>query len=209
MKLENEKHDWDLRSSYSLNLKKSAVLTLLIFNLLFFLFPKFNLESPEPDMETIITIDVENIPATRQTKQASPPPKPSVPIPTDDESIPEDDTIEETDLKYANIFDYTTSTLPGMTGLNVTPPRPVAWVFPEFPESEKNSSVQGIVKLSIHVNERGQVTEVVVLENTTGSLKCSDAAVAAAYGSRFLPAKYGGKAVSFWITQPYRFDIRN
>jgi hypothetical protein len=160
LKLENEKRYWDLKSSYSLNLKKSLVLTLLIFNLLVFFFSEINLGMPEADTETIITISVENIPLTRQTRHASPPPKPSVPIPTDDESIPEDETIEETDLKYANIFDYTTSTLPGITGRSVTPPRPVAWVFPEFPESEKKSSVEGLVKLSIHINEHGKVIEV-------------------------------------------------
>ncbi|RMF58816.1 MAG: TonB family protein, partial [Calditrichaeota bacterium] len=68
--------------------------------------------------------------------------------------------------------------------------------------------VHGVVKLSIHVDEKGRVTEVVVVENTTGSEKCAQAAVDAAYGSRFYPAKEGNKAVSFWISQPYRFDLR-
>jgi TonB family protein len=129
-------------------------------------------------------------------------------VPTDNETVPEELTIEETTLKYTNYFDDT----PEFTGLMTTvmvPPKPIAWVFPKYPKEDKDKGVYGTVKLSIHVDETGRVIDVVVLSNSTGSERCAQAAVNAAYGSRFIPAKEGRKAVRFWITQPYTFDLRD
>jgi TonB family protein len=208
LQLEYRKSGADLKSSYALNLKKSLIVALVFQILFIYLFPSLD-SSPRQFDGPNIVIDVENIPITRQTRQPSPPPKPSVPIPTDDEAIPEDETIEETTLKYTTVFDYTPENAPGFSGNNITPPRPLAWVFPEYPESDRKKGVKGVVKLSIHISEQGRVVEVVVLDNTTGSEKCAEAAIAAARGSRFLPAREGTRAIDYWITQPYRFELRN
>ncbi len=207
MHIEQQKYNSDLKSSYGLNLRKSVIVTLACFILLIYLSPRISVKVEQSDLSNII-IDVENIPITHQLRRKPPPPKPQLPVPSDDESIPEDETIEETTLKYTNIFDYTPDGVPGIGGKSSTPPRPIAWVFPEYPEDEKKKGVKGVVRLSIHINEQGKVIEVVVLSNTTGSQKCAKAAIDAAYGSRFFPAKEGKKAVNYWITQPYRFDLK-
>ncbi|MFQ5771912.1 MAG: energy transducer TonB [bacterium] len=207
MQLDYKKKDADLKSYYSLNLKKSLIITLAFFILLIYLSPRLDVELEEIEPSNVI-IDIENIPVTHQIKRTPPPPKPMIPVPSDDETIPEDLTIEETTLKYTTIFDYTPDGF-GMSGIRTTPPRPIAWVFPEYPEEEKKKGVQGVVKLSIHINDKGKVIEVVVLDNTTGSQKCAQAAIDAAFGSRFFPAKEGSKPINYWITQPYRFDLRD
>ncbi len=194
----------DFRSQFSINIKKALVITLVFFILLVFISPRIKLSIKEVVQANII-INVENIPITRQTRMKPPPQKPTVPIPSEDETIPEDATIEKTTLKYTNIFDDS----PGIPGTNITPPKPIAWVFPEYPKEEKKKGVHGVVKLSIHIDNKGKVVEVIVLDNTTSSEKCAQAAVEAAYGSRFRPAKEGNRAVNFWITQPYRFAIKN
>lgn len=206
--IEYPKRPSDLKTFYDTNLKKSLIATLFVLNLLVFLSPKISLQ-PEEMTPPQITIEVENIPVTRQTRRRPPPPRPTVPVPSDDESIPEDETIEETTLKYTTFYDDVAEGVPVLSGVSVTPPKPIAWVFPEYPEEEKKRGVQGVVKLSIHVNEKGKVVDVVVLENTTGSEKCAQAAVEAAYGSRFFPAREGKKPVSYWISQPYRFDLKD
>lgn len=203
-----KKTAWDEHGSYSLNFKKAALITLIAFNLLVLFSPRIDFDFSQIETKTTVSIDVENIPVTIQTKRNPPPPRPTLPVPTDDETVPEDETIAETDLTYTNIFDNATDRTSGPPMASITPPRPIAWVFPEFPDSEKKKGIQGIVKLSIHIDAKGKVLEVVVLENTTGSVKCAEAAIAAAYGSRFSPAREGSKAVSYWITQPYRFDSR-
>ena len=197
----------DFHSQFPINVKKALVITLAFFNLFVFIAPRIKLSIEEVEPPNII-INVENIPITRQTRMKPPPKKPTVPVPSEDENIPEDATIEETTLKYTNIFDDLPG-VPGITGANMTPPKPIAWVFPEYPEEEKKKGIHGVVKLSIHIDNKGKVVEVVVLDNTTRSEKCAQAAVEAAYGSRFRPAKEGNRAVDFWITQPYRFDIKN
>ena len=197
----------DFHAQFSINIKKALVVTLVFLNLLVAISPRIKLSVEEVVPPNII-IHVENIPITRQTRMKPPPKKPTVPVPSEDETIPEDVTIEETTLKYTNIFDDSPG-VPGITGTNITPPKPIAWVFPEYPKEEKKKGVQGVVKLSIHIDDKGKVVEVVVLDNTTNSEKCAQAAVDAAYGSRFRPAKEGNRAVQFWITQPYRFDIKN
>jgi len=208
LQLEYKKSSADLKSSYALNIKKSLIVALVLLILAIHFFPQMQL-SPSKFENPNVIIEVENIPITRQLRQASPPPKPTVPIPTNEETVPEDETIEETTLKYTTLFDYTPESAPGLPGANITPPRPLAWVFPEYPESDRKKGVKGVVKLSIHISPQGKVVEVVVLDNTTGSEKCAVAAVAAAYGSRFLPAREGGRAINYWITQPYRFELRN
>ena len=114
----------------------------------------------EPALPRVL-INAENVPRTRQTRRQPPPPKPTVPVPSDDETIPDDVTIEETDLKYTTIFDFEIGDAPAFAGIKITPPRPIAWVFPEYPDEEKKRGAQGVVKLSIHIDEKGKVTEVV------------------------------------------------
>ncbi len=177
---------------------------LVLLQILVLITPHIGIEPSEAEVLPI-NIEVENIPVTRQLRRSPPPPKPTVPVPSDDESIPEDETIEETNLRLSTFFDDAN----GMTAPSVTlvPAKPIAWVFPEYPEEEKKKGVQGVIRLSIHINSLGKVVEVLVIENTTNSERCAQAAVAAAYGSRFFPARERGQAVGSWITQPYRFNI--
>jgi len=201
-----EKIAADDPSEYRTNLEKSLVVVLLSLQVLVFTSPRLTLHPDEPALPQI-TIDVENIPVTRQLHRSAPPPKPTVPVPSDDETIPEEETIVETDLKLTTFFDNSDGL--ASPSVTLTPARPIAWVFPEYPEEEKKKGVEGIVKLSIHIDASGKVVEVIVLENTTNSDKCARAAVEAAYGSRFFPAREGGKTVGSWISQPYRFDIKD
>ena len=84
----------DFHSQFSINIKKALVITLVFFILLVFISPRIKLSVKEVGQSNII-INVENIPITRQTRMKPPPPKPTVPIPSEDETIPEDATIEE------------------------------------------------------------------------------------------------------------------
>lgn len=203
MEFEYKKIKADFKFQYSLNIKKSLTLSLLFFLIVIHLSPDVELAPQEKGSPTVL-IHVEDIPMTRQAYRPPPPPKPAIPIPSDDESIPEEETIEETTLKYT-IFEAEATPIPGIT---LTPPKPIAWVFPEFPEEEKKKGVSGVVKLSLHINEKGKVINVIVMDNTTGSEKCAQAAIEAAYGSRFFPAEEGNKPVDYWISQPYRFDVK-
>ncbi len=203
--LDYKKRASDRKSQYRRNIEKAFLITLAFFLALVLGRPRFALEVSK-GLKPGIQITVENIPATRQFRRPPPPPRPTIPVPSDDPTIPEDLTIEETTLKYTSYDEIPEG--PTSSGARFVPPRPIAWVFPEYPEEERKRGVQGLVRLSLHIDETGRVIEAIVIENTTGSEKCAQAAIAAALGSRFSPAREGSRPVSHWITQPYRFDIK-
>ena len=59
--------------------------------------------------------------------------------------------------------------------------------------------------LNLFIDLHGKVTEVVVMNNTTGSDACAKEAVKAARASRFLPAQQAGSRVGTWTVREYGF----
>ena len=88
------------KTLYQKTIKKSLLISLILIISIFHLFPKF--ESQQHEQEIVyINILVQDIPITSQGVFKPPPPKPAVPIPSEDETIPIDETIEETNLNFA------------------------------------------------------------------------------------------------------------
>ena len=197
----------DARLNYFTNVEKATILALILVILLFLLFPTFNFTKNE-DVEVVFTsLNIEDIPLTRQGTRRKPPPKPAVPIPSDDELIPEDLTIEETDLNFDLLSDQL-----GLGLLSGRPaifqPRPVFEVIPEYPQELQKKGIQGFVKLHLRVDKSGRVIKAIVLENTTNSKVCAKASLSAAQKCRYIPAKSSGKAVEIWITRTYTFGLQ-
>jgi TonB family protein len=159
-------------------------------------------------MMTAVAMDV--TPRTRQPgSMARPPNLPQVPIPTEDEYLPEDETIELTQLDIFEdipLFDGVGGG--GGGGVYRVPwrPRPIREVIPEYPESERKRGVEGVVVLEILVNQEGYVDSVRVVDNTTRSQRIAHSAVEAAYRSQYVPATRDGRKVPIWIQRPYRFE---
>lgn len=200
-------HIFDKRGNYQLVLEKSAIVALCIVILIFLLFPKFQFSKVIEKKIIFTSLDVEDIPVTHQGARRQPPPKPAVPIPTDDELFPEDVTIEETELDL-NLY----SEQDGFDFLSGIPvvyqPRPIFEVIPEYPQELQKKGVEGTIKLHLHINANGYVDDVVVLENTTGSSNCANAAKAAALKGRYIPARQKGKSTDIWIIRTYSFGIQ-
>jgi protein TonB len=199
-----------LRREYSKNRDISTIAALLVCIISIRLAAEIDaIKYFEPDVE-IPAVTVENIPITHQGKKKPPPPRPVVPIPSDDEDIPAEETIEPIDLEF-----FVDNGADGGGGLGEegvgapvrTPPRPIAWVIPEYPEKAKKKGGKGEVKISIQIDASGKVVDAVVIENTTGSDLCAQSAIRAALASRFIPAKVNGKAKEDWLIMPYRFDL--
>ncbi len=198
------------RKNYKRNIDVATAAALVFCILSFRIAAEFDLvETVEQDIE-FTRVELENVPITRQGKRKPPPQKPAIPVPAEDDEIPEDETIEPTewDLFADNGEDGSGAFSDEGAGAPViTPPRPIAWVIPEFPEKEKKRGVHGEVKVSAEINERGRVVDAVVLENSTGSEVCAAAAVRAVKASRFIPAKKNGVPTTHFLTLPIRFDL--
>ncbi len=194
---------------YRVRFEKALILSLVFTILLFGLFrriPRQRNRKFEIKGYSFFSMDI--VPATTQTGAPQPPALPEVPIPTEDEYLPEDETIEETKLNLTEgipLFDAIGDRGEGM-GSGGMGLRPIKEVIPEYPKKERRKGVEGVVELKILVNSKGEVDSVVVLQNTTKSKVLEKAAIQAAYKSLYLPAKRNGKKISLWIRRPYRFE---
>ena len=199
-----------LRREYPKNRDISLILALIFGIVTIRLAAEIDvIEIFKTDVE-IPLVTVENIPITHQGRKKRPPQRPAVPIPSDSDDIPLEETIEPIELDFfadngadggGGLGDF------GFGAPTRIPPRPIAWVIPEYPEKEKKKGVKGEVKVSIQIDVTGKVIDAVVIDNTTGSQLCAQSAIRAARASRFIPAKVDGKPKEDWLIMPYRFDL--
>jgi len=179
--------------------------------MLFLIFPRIKVEKPSKIKGIGTAITIEDIPITRQGPARKPPPRPVVPISSEDDIIPDDVTIDATELTFEN-FSLSpgsgSGTEPTLEPINIFQPRPIFEVIPEYSEELQKKGVEGVIKLHLHIDQTGQVVDVIVLENTTGSSVCANAAEEAALKGRYIPAKKDGKPTDFWISRTYTFGLQ-
>lgn len=199
-----------LRRDYPRNRDISLIVALVLCTVAARLAAELDAFAPAFDDSVIPAVMVEHVPVTLQGKRKPPPPRPAVPVPSDNDEIPAEETIEPIDLDYyadngadggAGIGDV------GIGGPTQVPPRPIAWVIPEYPKKVRKKGIKGEVKVSIEIDVTGRVIDAVVIENTTGSELCAQSAIKAALASRFIPARENGKPKKDWLIMPYRFDL--
>ncbi|MBN2411975.1 TonB family protein [candidate division KSB1 bacterium] len=193
--------------SHCIHIEKAIIVSLLLIIVLFQTFPKkIDIEYKEPK-RVVLSLTIEDIPATEQKiRRGQPAPtRPVLPVPSEDSLFPEDDTIDETNINWKlGDSPYGTS---GITigKIDTIPPRPLVQVVPEYSKELQKKKIEGNVKLLVKIDESGNVIDVVVSANTTQSEICKNAAVDAAYKSRYTPAIADNKKISMWTTCIYSF----
>ncbi len=85
------------------------------------------------------------------------------------------------------------------------PARPLLQTMPEYPKEEKKRKVSGVVRLLVYIDAQGRAFNISVLENTTGSALCEQAAIEAARNSRYQPAMVGNRPVVARTVVEYGF----
>ena len=120
---------------------------------------------------------------------AAPAPPPPTPVPTPPPAGGEK-AVKEGDLVDQGQVD--------------TPPVIVDRVRPNYPRVALMRKSQGIVILSMLVNEKGKVIDVKVLRGAQDTL-LNDAAIDAARDYKFEPATAGGKKVKTWFSETITF----
>ena len=199
--LEKKRH---LRLENTLLLKKSIAASLVIF-IIVFSFSKRHVHRKQIPQFALSTVFVD-IPVTdSRGAMPRPPDLPQVPIPVEDDYVPPDATIPDTDFKIDEgipLFDGTSEAGLGAGG---AAPRPVVEAMPHYPQELREQGITGVVTLNILVNTAGRVDSVIVLGNSSGNRVLERYAKRAAYRTRYLPAKMGGDIVPFWIKRSYTF----
>lgn len=179
------------------------------------IFPTFEVSAAARRKPQIV-IQMEDIPETRQIKRPPPPPRPAVPIETESEDVPDDVTIETTDLDFDDV------------ALDLPPPPPpdqeteeeeilefwkveekpklIKEVPPIYPEIARKAGLAGKVFVKFLVGKDGRVRDVQILK---GQEIFRQAAINAVMQFRFKPAMQNDKPVSVWMTQPLSFRLNN
>ncbi len=198
----------DIRAHYPKAVRKSAIIALLLilFSCLSFVEVRVKaMKAPEYQ----VTIQLENIPITRQKiEREKPKPKIATPIAVEEEEVEDTVTIAETELE---IEDYVPPPPPEEEILDFfaveKPPEVISQVKPVYPELARKAGQEGAVMIEVVVNEQGTIdTAYVVQARPKGIFE--EAAIKAAYQWKFSPAYQRDKPVKVRMRIPFRFSLR-
>ena len=164
-----------------------------------------------------VIIQLENIPETRHVVRA-PAPKLAIPLEVDDEFMPDDITIESTDLNLGDISEPPPVIEIHQEELVVEEveeeifelfaveeaPRRLNEVAPEYPETARRAGIEGTVFVRALVDKAGTVTKAEILK---GPEELHQSAIDAAKKTKFTPAKQNDMPVSCWVQMSFRFEL--
>jgi TonB family protein len=83
-------------------------------------------------------------------------------------------------------------------GGSAVPPKLVSTPKPEYPPLARKLGVEGVVVLSVLVDEQGRVEDVQLLEGISQNVGINEAALQVARGAHFTPATRNGTRVKMW-----------
>ncbi|RMD92863.1 MAG: energy transducer TonB [Calditrichaeota bacterium] len=207
--------DVDLRRKYRKAMELGLIGALLINLIVFMSFRRVQVEAETISAE-VPDIKVEEIPPTEQIKRPPPPARPAVPIPTENEDIPEDETIETTDI---DLSDIPPPPPPPKTDESANifvaydePPMPIGGFAAiqrklKYPDIARKAGIEGKVIVNVLVDVDGRVVNAKILKSL-GHSGCDEAAIQAIKSVRWKPAKQRDRPVKVWVGIPVIFKLK-
>ena len=203
-----------LVETYPVRLRLVVCSIILFISLSAYIFPRFletglkNIDNKKNDFEAI---DVP--PPTSQIDIIKPPPRPSVPIASEDEDFDMDISIEDTDVD--NFEEYEPPSF--SNDLEIVelflvsdPPKPRKGFeverFVVYPELAREMQQEGTVFVRALISKKGRVLQTQIAKGVLPIL--DDAAEAAVKKSIWTPAKQNTKRVVVWISIPVTFRLK-
>jgi protein TonB len=198
----------DHKNMYGIYIRSSMLVSLIIFSLAFLFIPTIEVKPYELNKE-IVTM-VEEISAQIEKFEEPPPvehPKVAVAAENNvaDEAV---ETIAETVFKEDIL-----RTTPTGPDIEVIPyykvevkPQPIHIPKPAYPALPLQAGIEGQTVIKALVDVDGSITEVQILKSS-GNQMLDQAALAAAKGAKFTPARERDKNVRVWVSIPMRFRL--
>tara|TARA_B100001996_G_scaffold3411_1_gene2904 strand:- start:2909 stop:3529 length:621 start_codon:yes stop_codon:yes gene_type:complete len=201
-----------LLDHYPVRIREVTLGVILGISILFYLFPRFLGEAKKVTTTIQQEIETFDIPQTEQIKLPEPPPRPSVPVASEDEFFDEDITIDDTDME--NFDDWEAPQVDSnmkfeYIAREVEPaPYPGFRVedFVEYPELAKEAGIEGRVIIAAFINKKGIPKNIYLVKGVFESL--DNAALNAVKQSRWTPAKQQGKRIGVWVNIPVSFKLK-
>ena len=195
---------------YPVRIREVTIGVILFLTFMFYVFPRFLGEGERTNYSVVDEIETFDIPQTEQIKIPEPPPRPSVPVASEDDFFDEDITIEDTD--FDDFEDWDTPPPPPSEGPNVRfipydkPPKPIIPIKPVYPEIAQEAGIEGTVYIQFFINKKGIVTEAWVQKGIPNT-GLNEAALKAVKKSKWKPAQQRDKKVGVWQTVPVKFEL--
>ncbi len=199
----------DLKNKYPRWFELSLVIALFVLIVLFYAFKDFH-ASYKLQKKVDIKIESIDIPKTEQLQKPPPPSRPAIPIESESEDIPEEQTIAETEINFNQQIQELPP--PPEEEEPIVPfaalsekPEVIKRVEPVYPELAKKAGIEGRVIVKVLINTKGDVEKVEVIK---GHPMLEEAAVAAAKQFKFKPGKQRDRYVKVWMTIPFNFRLK-
>lgn len=208
----------DLRLQHKSVLELAIVVSLILHIAAFRLLPDFDVDFALSQSEDL-TIQVADIPQTEQFQRPVRPALPSIPVPVEDESIPEDLTIESTEI---NLDLASVPPPPAQDDAEEhytfipydEPPALIGGIAMvqknlRYPEIARKAGLEGTVVVAILVGTDGRTLKTEILKDSGTDLGFEQAAQSAFANLKWRPAKQRDRAVKVWVSFPVRFRLAN
>ena len=198
-----------LKTRYPLVVRLTTLTGIGLVILNFLLFPRFGNSLEFEDIEQVIIENID-IPQTQQIDNTPPPARPSIPVPSDDEDIADDLTLDELDFDDFSNLD---APPPPPSGAKVVfipyddPPVAMSPIRPKYPEIAQEAGIEGVVVVQAFIDEKGRVKETLILKGVPNT-GLDEAAMEAIRKTKFRPAKQRERAVGVWISIPVNFRLK-
>ena len=198
-----------LKVKYPIVVRLTTLIGISLVILNFLLFPRFGNSLEFEDIEQVIIENID-IPQTQQIDNTPPPARPSIPVPSDDEDIADDLTLDELDFDDFSNLD---APPPPPSGPKVVfipyddPPVAMSPIRPKYPEIAQEAGIEGVVVVQAFIDEKGRVKETLILKGVPNT-GLDEAAMEAIRKTRFRPAKQRERAVGVWISIPVNFRLK-
>ncbi|NIR52998.1 energy transducer TonB [candidate division KSB1 bacterium] len=205
----------NLKSKYRKTFEVSFAITLVLLIVAVQMGRQFYLEAATVE-QVDVQIEVADIPKTQQFKKPPPPARPSVPIPTESESVPEDVTITSTEIDLSDIppppgppeedgehqifvaYDEPPKIIGGMAALQK---------HLRYPRLAQAAGVEGIVFVKILISPSGVTERAEVLKAKPAGMGFEEAAINAVKKVKWHPAKQRDKKIRVWVSIPVQFQL--
>ena len=198
-----------LQYAYPVNVRLAGLVGIALVIIIFIIFPRFLASMESEDVDQIIIENID-IPQTQQIDNTPPPARPSIPVPSDDEDIADDLTLDELDFDDFSSLD---APPPPPSGPRVVfipyddPPVALSPIRPTYPEIAQEAGIEGVVIVQAFIDKKGRVKETLILKGVPNT-GLDEAAMEAIRKTRFRPAKQRERAVGVWISIPVNFKLK-
>jgi len=211
-----QKPEVSLKFKYKKTLELAMVLSLALLIVVFQASKRID-RQVKKDLKVNVVINVDDIPQTEQTKPPPAPSRPAIPIESEDEDIPEDETIETTEINLSELPPAPPPPEDESDEASIfvaydEPPEPIGGFAAiqrnlVYPEIARKAGVEGRVFVKVLIDQQGRVVDTQVIKSL-GNNGCDEAAISAIKSVRWRPAKQRDRPVKVWVSIPVMFMLK-